>query len=582
MFKWMSPYYKEYKGLFAIDIGCAMLVALLDLAFPILSAQLLNEAVPERDLPLFFRLSIAMLLLYLVRAVSQFFVDYKGHVLGARVEYSMRRDFFGHLQKLPVRYFDDNRTGHIMSRTVNDLGEISELVHHGPTDVLSSLLIFSGSLIIMLNMHWQLALIAFSLVPIMFLISLSLRRKMRETFTKARIKVADVNAQVEDSISGVRVVKSFAREDYEECKFESSSRSYTDIREKTAVLLGLFNSGVDLFSNLVNLAVVVFGSYFIYTGSLSLGFFLAFLLYVRIFFQPVRRLMLLVENFQKGMAGLRRFAEVMELSPDIADAPDAIDLQHPQGQIIFEDVSFSYDEEQRVLQHINLKIEPGETVALVGPSGSGKSTLCNLIPRFYEVEAGAIYLDGIDIRRLTQHSLRRHIGLVEQDVFLFTGSIRDNIAYGRGDASFDEIVEAAIRANAHEFILSLPLGYDSDVGERGVKLSGGQKQRISIARAFLKDPPVLILDEATSALDTETEGIVQEALYELSQSRTTLVIAHRLSTIRNADRILVLTEEGIAESGSHEELMEKDGYYKKLYLAQFYHQEEGLEEGFKQ
>jgi len=456
-----------------------------------------------------------------------------------------------------------------MSRMVNDLNEITELAHHGPEDLFLSLVMLVGSFFMLMTVEWRLALIVYLIVPVMVWFALKYRKRMNESFKDMRVKLADVNAQLESSISGVRVSKSFTNEEYEEHRFGEGNRQFRSSKYVSYQNMAVFQTGVEYFSNMLSVVVVAIGGYFIYRKQMEIADLLAFIMYVGVFLQPIRRLTNFMQQFESGMTGVERFCEIMDVKSDIVDAPDARELKDVKGDIEFENVSFSYDGNEKVLQNINITIPAGKTIALVGPSGGGKTTLCHLIPRFYEVKEGKIKIDGRDIKGYTLKSLRRNIGLVQQDIFLFAGTIRENILYGKVDATEEELIQAAGNANIHDFIMGLPDGYDTQVGERGVRLSGGQKQRISIARVFLKNPPILLLDEATSALDNETEIKIQQALDHLSRGRTSLVIAHRLSTIKNADRILVLTEDGIAEQGTHEELMERGGIYSDLYKAQF-------------
>lgn len=569
MIKRFAKYYRNHLPLFFLDFSCAFLMAGLDLVFPTAVSKMIDNVLPSRNLSLIIWIGIGLLLLYVFRAVLQYIVDYWGHTLGARIEYDMRKDLFNHIQKLSFNYFDNTKTGHIMSRIVNDLNDISELAHHGPEDMFVAAVTLLGSFIIMMNIHWPLALITFAIVPIMLGFAILKNKKMQYAFKQMRLKVADINAQVEDSISGARVVKSFTNEWYEEEKFERGNSSFRKSKEGAFKVMAEFFSGVTLFSNLINVVVMVFGGIFVYYDQITAGELIGFLLYVSMFLQPIRKLTNLIENYQRGMSGFARFIETLDLEPDIKDNPDATNIDRVKGEVEFDKVTFSYNNKENVLKDINLLIRPGETVAFVGPSGGGKTTLCSLIPRFYEVDNGSVKVDGKDIKMITQRSLRENIGIVQQDVFLFSGTVRDNIAYGNVGATEEEIMEAAKKANAHEFIMALENGYNTYIGERGVKLSGGQKQRLSIARIFLKNPPILILDEATSALDNETEKIIQEALFDLAENRTTLIIAHRLATIKNADRIIVLTDEGIVEEGEHKKLLENKGIYSKLYKAQF-------------
>jgi len=514
-------------------------------------------------------ISVIMAMLFILRAVFNYIVNYWGHVVGVRMEYNMRKDIFSHLQTLSFSYFDKVRTGKIMSRIVNDLREITELAHHGPEDLFISVVTLVGAFVILMQNDWRLTLVVFAYIPFMIWYGIKKRQKMARAFRLVRKKIANVNAQLENSISGIRVAQSFTNEEFEKNKFDLGNQEFKESRQFAFKSMAEMTTGIDLMMNMLKVTVLALGGYLTYSGEITIGAFVAYFLYVDLFLQPIRRLMQFAQQYEDGMSGFERFVEIMETKSSITDSPDAIELTDVRGDVRVEGVSFAYDGGENVLKDISLHIPAGEMVALVGPSGGGKTTLCHLIPRFYDVNSGKITIDGIDIRNVTLHSLRSHIGIVQQDVFLFAGSIRDNIAYGKGDATDEEIVEAAKRANIHDFILSLENGYDSYVGERGVMLSGGQKQRISIARVFLKNPPLLILDEATSALDNETELKIQESLEALSKGRTTLVIAHRLSTIKNADEIVVITSDGIIERGSHDELLEKGGHYARLYRAQF-------------
>lgn len=569
MLKRFVKYYRPHLPLFILDFSCAFAIAGLDLVFPVAVQWIIDQIFPQHDLALLARICAGLLVLYLLRALLQYIVDYWGHVLGVRMEYDMRQDLFDHIQKLSFRYFDKTKTGHIMSRLVNDLNEISELAHHGPEDLFIATVTLTGAFIIMMMLNWKLALLVFLPIPAMIWFAVSKNKEMQTTFRNVRLKVADINARVEDSISGVRVVKSFTNEWYEKEKFERDNLNFRRSKQRSFRVMAQFFSGINLFSNLISLIVLFFGGYFIYRGELTLGVLVGFLLYVNMFLQPIRRISVLVETYQRGMAGFHRFVETLQIEPEIIDHKEARPAGRLKGAIVFDNVTFSYNRDKNILEDISLRIAPGETVALVGPSGAGKTTLCNLIPRFYDVQKGSIKIDGIDIRDFTQRSLRQNIGIVQQDVFLFTGTIRENIAYGKIETTDEEIVAAAKQANAHDFIMELEKGYDTYTGERGVMLSGGQRQRIAIARIFLKNPPILILDEATSALDSETEAMIQEALSELSRDRSTLVIAHRLATVRRAHRIIVLTDDGIVEEGTHAQLLKKNGYYARLYRAQF-------------
>ena len=548
----------------------AFLISVFDLVFPMVSRNIVDKIIPAGRMDLLIRWTIIMIALFILRYISYYIVSYWGHVLGVYIEHDMRKDLFGHLQTLPFSYYDNTKTGHIMSRLVNDLRDITELAHHGPEDLFISAVMLIGSFIMLIKIDWRLTAIIYTFIPIMIWFTISKRNKMEDSFRQVRKEIADVNAQLENSISGVRVAKSFTNEDYEIEKFNTVNNVFRDARKQSYKAMAEFAAGIGLMTNILNLVVISVGGYFVYLNYISTGDLFAYMLYVNFFMQPIRRLADFIQQYQEGMTGFERFMEVMNIEPDIVDSENAIELENVEGNIEFEDVSFSYvNGEDRILSDLNLNIEAGKTVAIVGPSGGGKTTLCHLIPRFYEVNNGIIRVDGIDIKDIKLKSLRGNIGLVQQDVFLFTGTVADNILYGDPDKSMEDIIDAAKRARIHDFIMDLPDGYDTYIGEKGVKLSGGQKQRISIARLFLKNPPILILDEATSALDNETEILIQESLDELAKNRTTLIIAHRLSTIKNADEIIVLTNEGIEEKGSHEELLSKEGIYAHLYNLQF-------------
>lgn len=569
MIKKFIKYYRPHLGLFILDMFCAFLISGTDLVYPMVTRNLINNVIPDKNIQLIFMIGFLMLVLYLIRMLLEYTVGYYGHVLGVRMEYDMRKQMFSHVQGLPFKYFDNTKTGHIMSRMVNDLNEISEMAHHGPEDLFISTVMIIGSFILLLNINVKLTLITFLMLPFMIYFAIHYNSKMRRNFRQIRESLADINGRLEDSISGIRVVKSFTNEEYEEYKFDDGNDNFKRLRTISVRYLGIFGSGVNFFSNISTLVTLVAGGYFAAKGEISYGDLVAYLIYINQFLQPVKRLANFIEQFQRGMAGFKRFTEVMEIEPDIVDNKNAESIDNVKGEVEFSDVAFSYDEKNAVLSGIDLKVSPGETVAIVGPSGAGKTTLCSLIPRFYEIDNGSIRVDGHDIRDITIKSLRQNIGIVQQDVFLFSGSIKENIAYGNLEASDAEIIDAAKAANAHEFIMDLPDGYDTYIGERGVKLSGGQKQRISIARMFLKNPPILILDEATSSLDNQSEAVIQKSIEELSKDRTTFIIAHRLATIKNAKRIVVLTEKGIEEQGTHRELIAKNGVYNALYSSQF-------------
>ncbi|SHE27316.1 ATP-binding cassette, subfamily B [Tissierella praeacuta DSM 18095] len=570
MIKRFASYYKPYKKLFFTDMFFALLISISDLVFPLFTRKMINEIIPEGRMDLLVRWTIVMIFLFILRYASNYFVLYWGHILGVKIEHDMRRDIFSHLQSLPFSYYDNTKTGHIMSRIVNDLRDITELAHHGPEDLFISLVMLLGSFVVLIRIEWRLTLILFTFIPIAIWFIMSKRNRMSNSFREVRKKIANVNSQLENSISGIRVAKSFTNEEYEIEKFNEGNLKFSNARKGSYKVMAEFLAGIGVMSSILNLLVISLGGYFVYRGIINFGDLFSFTLYVNFFMQPIRRLSEFSQQLQDGMTGFERFVEIMNIESDIIDKENAVELDEVKGNIKFNNVSFSYNNgKNTVLSNLNLSIEAGKTVALVGPSGAGKTTLCHLIPRFYEIEEGEILIDNIDIRDIKIKSLRKKIGLVQQEVFLFTGTIRDNIIYGNPEANDDEIIEAAKKARIHDFILSLPDGYNTYIGEKGVKLSGGQKQRISIARLFLKNPPILILDEATSALDNETEIMIQKSLEDLSKGRTTLVIAHRLSTIKNADEILVLTSDGIAESGNHEELLKEDNLYAKLYKSQF-------------
>ncbi|WIV11598.1 ABC transporter ATP-binding protein [Proteiniborus sp. MB09-C3] len=570
MIKKFISYYRPHWKLFLLDMACALLIAALDLVFPIVTRNVINNIIPEGRIRTLFIITGVLVVLYIVRYIANYIVDYYGHVVGTRMEFDMRKDIFTHIQSLSFSYFDNTKTGHIMSRIVNDLREITELAHHGPEDLFISFVMLIGSFVILIRIEWRLTLIIFAFIPIMIWFAISKRAKLENAFKAQRVKIAKVNAQLENSISGIRVAKSFTNEEHEIEKFHVGNSEFKESRETSFKTMAEFTAGIQFFSNILNLIVISLGGYFAYAELINMGDLFAFLLYVTFFLQPIRRLAQFIQQYQDGMTGFERFVEIMNIEPDISDSENAIDLENVKGSIELRDVTFSYqDNNKTVLAGLNYTIEAGETLALVGPSGGGKTTLCHLIPRFYELDDGDILIDGISIKDIKLKSLRQNIGLVQQDVFLFTGTIKENILYGSLDATDEEVIEAAKNANIHDFIMTLPDKYNTYIGEKGVKLSGGQKQRISIARVFLKNPPILILDEATSALDNETEIAIQESLERLSKGRTTLVIAHRLSTIRNADEIVVLTDKGIEEKGRHEDLLDSNGIYAKLYKAQF-------------
>ncbi|PAD69360.1 multidrug ABC transporter ATP-binding protein [Bacillus sp. 7586-K] len=569
MLRRFFSFYLPHKKLFIIDFSSAIIVALFELAFPLAVQWFIDTLLPTENWSMIVTISITLLLLYILSTFLQYIVNYWGHMLGINIETDMRRQLFQHVQKQSFKFFDNTKTGNIMSRITNDLMDIGELAHHGPEDLFISVMTFVGAFWIMFSINVKLALVALIILPFLGWLMVVSNLRMNRAWKKMYGEIADVNSRVEDSVSGVRVVQSFTNETFENQRFQANNQKFRKAKLRGYKIMSFSLSGIYMMTRFVTLAVLVVGAWLSYTNQLSYGELVGFVLYVNVLFKPIDKISALMELYPKGMAGFKRFTELIDTDPDVVDTKDAVEVATLRGDIRFEDVSFGYDEHKTVLKEIDLSIKAGETVAFVGPSGAGKTTICSLIPRFYDVDNGAIKIDGIDVRDMTKQSLRSQIGIVQQDVFLFTGTLRENIAYGKLDATEEEIEEAAKRAHLESFIDSLPFGYDTQIGERGLKLSGGQKQRIAIARMFLKNPPILILDEATSALDTETEMIIQQALTELSKNRTTLVIAHRLATIRNADRIVVVTEDGIAEQGTHDELIEREGIFANLHRVQF-------------
>ena len=562
-------YYRPHMGLFILDMVCALCIAGIDLSFPLVTRYAMNNLLPSDQYTAFFVIMGALVGAYALRSVFDYIVAYWGHTLGVRMEADMRHDLFTHLQTLSFRFFDKHRTGQLMSRVTTDLFDITELAHHGPEDLFISLITIIGAFIVMLSISWPLALVLIVLVPVGVGFAMLQRKRMMSASKKVKERIAGINEGLESSISGARVAKAFTNELYEIDKFTENNESFKKSKGEFYSAMGVFISGMGFFTNIFNIAVIAMGGYLIMQGSFNYVGLITFTLYVSVFLQPIRRLTAFMEAFASGVAGFTRFRELLAEEPDITDAPDAQELKNVRGDIEFDSVSFAYNDHTHVLKDLNLHIGAGKTLALVGPSGGGKTTLCHLIPRFYEATGGTIRIDGRDIKSVTLLSLRRNIGIVSQDVFLFAGTVKENIRYGRVGATDAEIIEAAKRAEIHDMIMDMENGYDTPVGERGVRLSGGQKQRIAIARIFLKNPPILILDEATSALDTITETKIQQSFEELSRGRTTLVIAHRLSTVKNADEIIVIGEEGVLERGTHEQLLQKGGEYAALYKSQF-------------
>lgn len=563
------PYYKKYKWILFLDLFCASLTTVCELVLPMIVREITGVATDTPEgltVDLILRCGLLYITLRIIDTAANFYMASVGHIMGTKIETDMRRDLFGHLQKLSFSYYDNTKVGTLMSRITTDLFDVTEFAHHCPEELFISGIKIICSFIILCTMNVYLTLIVFACIPLIVASLIFFRKRMKSAFTESRRQTGELNAQIEDSLLGIRVVKSFANEDLENKKFEKGNKKFLNIKKRAYYTMGGFQSTTRFFDGFMYIVVVVAGGLFLVYDGITLADYMAYLLFVTTLITSIRRLVEFSEQFQRGITGIDRFNEIMQIEPEIKDTKEAIDIEKVEGKIEFKNVSFSYESEKKeVLTNLNLTVNPGESIALVGPSGGGKTTLCSLIPRFYEITGGEITIDGRNIRNITLHSLRESIGVVAQDVYLFSGSVKENIAYGKQNATDDEIVESAKLAGAHDFIMSLPYGYDTYVGERGVKLSGGQKQRISIARLFLKNPPILILDEATSALDNESERIVQRSLERLAKGRTTFTIAHRLTTIKNADRILVLTENGIEESGTHQELLDKNGLYADLY-----------------
>lgn len=568
MLKRFLQYYKPHKKLLCMDMTASFLVAIIGIIYPVVTRKMLNELIPNKEYQMIIFFGITLLLLYVLRMLLRYFIQYQGHMMGVKMQAQMRSDMFNHLENLPYSFYDKHETGKIMSRMTNDLMDISELAHHGPENIIISSISIITSFVYLGTINWGLTLIIFICVPVLLFVSMFLRVRMREAFAESRKSIAQINASLQSSISGIRVTKAFTNAEKESIKFEKGNAEFTEARRAAYKSMGQFHSTTSFITDVFNVIVLIAGGLFLYNGQINFGDYSAFILSVNLFISPVTTLINFMEQYQNGVTGFERFVEIMDLEPE-KDSDNAVDVGKLEGSINFKDVSYGYDDDKDVLKNINLNIEKGKKFALVGPSGGGKTTICHLIPHFYGITSGNIIIDGKDIREISMESLRRNIGIVQQDVYLFNDTIRENILYGRLDATEEEVIEAAKKANIHDYIMTLKDGYDTKVGERGVKLSGGQKQRLSIARVFLKNPSILILDEATSALDNTTEILIQEALDELCKGRTTIVVAHRLSTIKNADEIAVISDGKILEQGNHEELMKKSGIYRELYNLQF-------------
>ena len=568
LLKRFLSYYKPHKLLFSLDMGASLLVALSGIVYPVVTRTMLHDLIPNRQYRMIVIYGLSLLVIYLVRMGLNFFIQYKGHMMGTQMQAAMRSDLFTHLEKLPFSFFDEHETGKIMSRMTTDLFDITELAHHGPENLIITSISVIVSFAYLMHINVMLSIIVFLVVPFLIGVSNYMRTRMRSAFTRSRQATAVINASLENSISGIRVTKAFTNSAKETEKFEHGNTLFKEASRDAYKAMGQFHSGTTFITDIFNVVILIAGGLFLYDGKITFADYSAFIVSINLFLGPVNTLIRFMEQYQSGVAGFERFVEVLEMKPEM-DRDGAKDVPRLKGEIEFDDVTFAYDGEHDVLKHIDMKIKPGQTFALVGPSGGGKTTICHLIPHFYQVEKGRILLDGMDIRDITMESLRRNIGIVQQDIYLFNASIRDNILYGRLDATEEEVVEAAKRANIHDYIMTLEEGYDTVIGERGVRLSGGQKQRLCIARVFLKNPPMLILDEATSALDNTTEIMIQQALDELCKGRTTLVVAHRLSTIKNADAIAVISDGRILEQGTHDELLQTGGLYSQLYHQQF-------------
>ena len=568
MLKRFIAYYKPHKFMFTMDMLASLLISIIGMVYPIVTNKMLNDLIPNKLYKQIILAGIIVLVLYVIRMLLRYFVQYYGHMIGTRMQQQMRTDLFSHLEKLPYSFFDNHETGSIMTRLTSDLFEISELAHHGPENIFICAVMIIGSFAYLCTIDVYLTLIIFACVPVLVLVSVMMRKKMREAFTERRKSNAVINASIESSITGIRVTKAFTNADKEMEKFQVGNEQFVEASRKSYMAMGMFHSSTSFVTDVFNVIILIAGGLFLYGGRINFADYSTFIVSVNLFINPVNTLIGFMEQFQNGTTGFKRFLEILD-TPAEQEDPDATELKNVRGEIQLDHVSFSYDDSREVLDDVTLNVKKGDIMALVGPSGGGKTTICHLLPRFYRITEGAIRIDGQDISKLTLDSIRRNIGIVQQDVFLFNGTIRDNILYGRLDATEEEVIQAAKRANIHDYVMSLEKGYDTEIGERGVRLSGGQKQRLSIARVFLKDPAILILDEATSALDNTTEILIQQALDELCKGRTTIVVAHRLSTIKRANSIAVISEGKITEQGTHEELMELGGTYKHLYSLQF-------------